>query len=81
MTIEWSSTAKKQLLRLDIESFKRVSAAVKSYANDQRGNIKTLSGKLKGYLRLRIGDYRVIFYIENDVIKIVELGHRRDIYK
>ena len=42
--------------------------------------------KLKGYTnlwRLRIGNYRVIYSIE-DVIKLVdirEIGHRKDIYK
>jgi mRNA interferase RelE/StbE len=42
--------------------------------------------KLKGYTnlwRLRIGDYRIIYSIE-DVIKLIdvrEIGHRKDIYK
>lgn len=44
------------------------------------------SKKLKGYsnlLRLRVGNYRIIYSIE-DVIKLIdvrEIGHRKDIYK
>lgn len=34
-----------------------------------------------GQYRFRIGDYRVIFDVEGDLIIILDLGHRRDIYK
>lgn len=34
-----------------------------------------------GQYRFRIGDYRVIFDIENKKIIILTLGHRREIYK
>ncbi|HLC56784.1 MAG TPA: type II toxin-antitoxin system RelE/ParE family toxin [Candidatus Nanoarchaeia archaeon] len=38
--------------------------------------------KLKGIndFRLRVGDYRVIFYIEKDTIIILKVGHRKNIY-
>lgn len=34
-----------------------------------------------GQYRFRIGDYRVIFDIEDETIVILTLGHRREIYK
>jgi len=34
-----------------------------------------------GEYRFRIGDYRVIFDVEDDKIIILTLGHRREIYK
>lgn len=34
-----------------------------------------------GQYRFRIGDYRVIFDVEDDTIVILTLGHRREIYK
>jgi len=40
--------------------------------------------KLKGYenmWRFRIGDYRVIFKIVNEMMIITKIGHRKDIYK
>jgi mRNA interferase RelE/StbE len=36
---------------------------------------------LKGYWKLRVGDYRVIFKVEGDKITILGIRHRRDIYK
>ena len=34
-----------------------------------------------GEYRFRIGDYRVIFDLEDEDIIILEVGHRREIYK
>ena len=35
---------------------------------------------LKGYWKLRVGDYRVIFQLRDDLVLIIEIGHRKDIY-
>ncbi len=41
---------------------------------------KPLRRSLRGYLKLRIGDYRVIFRIEENTVKIFAIGHRSVIY-
>ena len=43
-----------------------------------------LAKKLKGIkdvYRFRIGDYRVIFDVSGTIITILNLGHRREIYR
>ncbi len=40
-----------------------------------------LSGDFKGAFKLRPGDWRVIYTIENDLTLIQAVGHRREIYK
>ncbi|MBI4138219.1 MAG: type II toxin-antitoxin system RelE/ParE family toxin [Candidatus Wildermuthbacteria bacterium] len=42
---------------------------------------KPLHASLKGYRKLRVGDYRVIFRIENALVKILAIQHRSVIYK
>ena len=42
---------------------------------------KPLRKSLKGYRRLRVGDYRIIFRIEENTVKIFKIGHRSAIYK
>lgn len=42
---------------------------------------KPLRRSLKGYRKLRVGDYRVIFQIEKDKIKILIIQHRSVVYK
>ena len=36
---------------------------------------------LKGYRKLRVGDYRVVLKIESDCIYILGILHRKDVYK
>ena len=41
-----------------------------------------LTGEWSGFYKLRVGDYRVIyeFDLENQLIIITRIGHRREIY-
>ena len=42
---------------------------------------KPLRYSLKGYRKLRVGDYRVIFSIHGNSVKIFAIGHRSDVYR
>ena len=44
---------------------------------------KPFKYSLKGYRRLRVGDYRVIYKIVEDkvIVLIVDIDHRKDIYE
>ena len=43
---------------------------------------KPLVDNLKGYWRYRVGDYRLIAHIQDEIltIEIIKIGHRRDVY-
>ena len=43
-------------------------------------NVKMLGGG-KGY-RLRVGDYRAVYYLHNNalIIEVVKIKHRREVY-
>ncbi|MDO8581872.1 MAG: type II toxin-antitoxin system RelE/ParE family toxin [bacterium] len=41
---------------------------------------KPLRRSLKGYRKLRVGDYRIIFRIEVQVVKIFVIDHRSIVY-
>ncbi len=42
---------------------------------------KPLRRSLKGYLKLRVGDYRVIFRLKGSTVKIFAIQHRSVVYK
>ena len=42
---------------------------------------KPLRGTRKGYWKLRIGEYRVVFKITGEAVFILGIIHRRDVYK
>lgn len=39
-----------------------------------------LRGSLKKYWKLRVGDYRVVYEIANDQVRILVIAHRKDVY-
>ena len=40
-----------------------------------------LRGSLKGYRKLRVGDWRIIYRIVDKEIRIIAIGKRKDVYK
>jgi mRNA interferase RelE/StbE len=47
---------------------------------NQITGLKKLSGALNAY-RIRIGDYRLCFYYENKIIRLMVFAHRGEVYK
>ena len=42
---------------------------------------KPLRKSLKGYRKLRVGDYRIVFRINKNIIKIFLIAHRSIVYQ
>ncbi|MBI5414057.1 type II toxin-antitoxin system RelE/ParE family toxin [Candidatus Peregrinibacteria bacterium] len=42
---------------------------------------KPLRKSLKGYRKLRVGKYRIVFRIEKNIVKILAIHHRQDVYQ
>ncbi len=62
----------------------RIEEAVMELEKDPRPpGTRMLSGKLKGAWRLRVGDCRILYDIEDQKrqVFILEIGHRREIYR
>lgn len=49
----------------------------------RHNNIKKLSGELADYSRYRVGDWRVIFRVDDAkrTVAVVAIAHRRDVYE
>ncbi|MCU0666095.1 MAG: type II toxin-antitoxin system RelE/ParE family toxin [Candidatus Omnitrophica bacterium] len=83
--IEFSHSASKQLEKIytiDKKLYSRLITAIEGLKiNPLQG--KSLKGRLFGAYSLRIGDYRVIYMIQKNkpVIYIIDLGHRKEIYR
>ncbi len=41
---------------------------------------KPLRQSLRGHRKMRAGDYRVVYRIDGDLIIILKIGHRHDVY-
>jgi mRNA interferase RelE/StbE len=76
--ITFTPRATTQWLKLSQEVRARVNARLEQFAATGQGDVKRLKGRAGA--RLRIGDWRVIFYEEHGMIVITAVGHRREIY-
>jgi len=80
--IIWSESAAKKLKKLDKTVAKRIFKKVSELSeNPYHSDVTKIIGD--PYFRLRIGDYRVIFDIQNDMLRmlILNVGHRKNVYK
>jgi len=50
------------------------------YARTGAGDITPLHGDMSVFLRLRVGDYRVVFRVEDEVMRIYAVHHRSKAY-
>ena len=73
--------AQKQLDKVSAPHFNRIVKAISALASNPRPpGYKKLTAR-PAY-RIRIGDYRVIYKIEDKVLTvfIIDIGHRREVY-
>jgi mRNA interferase RelE/StbE len=77
----YTRRSERDLSKLDPNTKDRIGKALLRYAEDPLRFAEKLSDPILGEYRFRIGDYRVIFDIQEDEIIILRVGHRREIYK
>lgn len=79
--IFFTDKAKKQLKKLDKETNRRINLAIKKIRIRPYSFIKKLVNL--PIFTLRVGNYRILLNIIEDklIILILEVGHRRNIYK
>jgi mRNA interferase RelE/StbE len=81
--LEIAPAAERQLRKLDPPARRRVQAAIELLADEPRPPAaKKLAGG-DGELRVRTGDYRIVYEIRDQVLVVLVLavGHRREIYR
>jgi mRNA interferase RelE/StbE len=79
--IQWLDEAKADVRRLDRATALRLFDAILHYAPTGSGNIEPLHGDMSGAFRLRLGDYRVLFSLQDDVMRIFGVRHRSHAYR
>lgn len=80
--IEITRDALKTLGKIDKPMRRRLQTAIDNLADNPRPTGVVALKSEPGYLRLRVGDYRVIYRVEDEhlVVVVVDLGHRREIH-
>lgn len=82
-TIEIERPAAKYLARLPKNVQTRIRTAIAALSEDPRPAASTQMVGYENVWRLRIGDYRVVYMIKDDVliVTVLKVGHRKDVYE
>ena len=85
-SVEYDDKVKKQFKKMDAPVRERILTWVKNNlegCENPRRRGKPLAGKLSGYWRYRVSDYRLVADIQDDkiIILIINVDKRNDIYK
>jgi mRNA interferase RelE/StbE len=78
-TIVLQPSAARDFDKLDPDVRSRLEQALAGYALTRAGDVKAMVGTPT--VRLRDGDYRIIFDETATMIRVLVIGHRRDIYR
>lgn len=87
LRILYSYGAEKDLLVLEKYIARRIVVKIEANASmiDPLARAKALTGILEGRYRYRIGDYRVIFTLNDAgqvcILKVLRIKHRKDVYR
>ena len=79
--IEYDPKAVKQLQKLNKHEASKILDGIEAYAKEPiKTKIKKFKTPFDGAYRLRIGDYRVVFYEEEGLMLISKIAHRKQVY-
>lgn len=81
--IELSKQAERSFRKLPKHDQRRVAKKIDSLKEEPRpAGVKRLA-EADGVYRVRSGDYRILYRVEDDVllVLVVKIGNRRDVYR
>jgi mRNA-degrading endonuclease RelE of RelBE toxin-antitoxin system len=79
--IEWQDTARVEIRALSRTAAMQIFEGVQHYARTGTGSVAPLHGRLAGAFRLRVADYRVLFKLESNTMRIFGVRHRSEAYR
>ncbi len=82
--VEVSTSAAKSLSKIDRTARLRIAGAIELLAVDPRPPAsKLLRGGDNGRWRVRVGDYRIVYAVEEDrlLVLVLRVAHRREVYR
>jgi mRNA interferase RelE/StbE len=78
--VQFKPRAVKDIEKLSSQLQTKIIKGIEILSDDLTGDIKRLTNFTPEY-RLRVGDYRVLFEIENNIIIVYRIRHRREVYR
>lgn len=81
--IAFTPAAQRQLASLDPPTRRRIARRIEALGTDPRPPGAEMLRGGEGELRIRVGDWRVIYVVHEGelLVLVIKIGHRGDIYR
>ncbi|MBN2078334.1 MAG: type II toxin-antitoxin system RelE/ParE family toxin [Spirochaetes bacterium] len=79
--VRYKASVEKDLRKIPRADAKRIMGRIDTDLTSAPGKDKQLSGNFKGLYSYRVGDYRVVYSLHGEVILVLRIAHRKDVYK
>jgi mRNA interferase RelE/StbE len=82
-SVQFRPAALRQLRKLPRDALRRIQAATETLRDEPRPEGAAKLAGTNDLWRIRVGDYRVVYLIDDDVVvvTVVRIGHRREVYR
>jgi mRNA interferase RelE/StbE len=82
-TVEISKRALKEIAKLPKDIAQRVMDQSADLEGGHPNDAKKLKGEWSDFWRTKVGDYRVIYSVDEEegIIVVERVGHRKDVYR
>jgi mRNA interferase RelE/StbE len=80
---KFTKTAKRELASLPTPVAKEIGATIRVFADRKLANadVKKLHGRKPPEYRLRVGNYRIIYRLEDSTIVVTHVADRKEAYR
>lgn len=78
--IAFKKSVSKDLKNIGKEQSKRILNKIEKELPLAANKYSELKGRFKGLRKVRVGDYRIVYTVIKDIVLIVRVGHRKEIY-
>lgn len=79
--IRYKNSVSRDLKRIGLAEARRIVDKIDFELIKNADSYPTLKGKFSGLRKYRIGDYRVIYSLIDDIVLILRIRNRRDVYE
>ena len=80
-SISYKASVERDLKRLDKPTARRILEKLERTLTEHPDIGEPLRGELSGAFKFRIGDYRVIYMKIPGGVLVLQIGHRKDVYR
>ena len=80
--LRYHPKVKADLKRISADARRRIRSAIESRLTTEPERFGVpLQGALRPYWKLRVGDYRILFWVAGETVAILAILHRKDAYE